>query len=91
MFRIAPDNTVSLVGKYATPNGIGISPDGRTLYHSDTQQGWIAHTLDASGRSVAERPFIDRAAQGMQGSGDGLRVDATGHVWMSGRDGISII
>ncbi len=91
VFRIAPDNTVSLIGKYQRPNGIGISPDGRTLYHSDGQQGWIAHTLDAQGRSVSERPFVDRVAQGMQGSGDGLRVDADGNVWMSGRDGISII
>lgn len=91
VFRIAPDNSVTLIGKYQRPNGIGISPDGRTLYHSDGTQGWIAHTLDAQGRSVSERPFIDRAAQGMQGSGDGFRVDAEGNVWMSGRDGISII
>jgi gluconolactonase len=91
VFRIAPDNSVTLIGKYQRPNGIGISPDGRTLYHSDGQQGWVAHTLDAAGRSIAERPFIDRAAQGMTGSGDGLRVDANGNVWMSGRDGISII
>jgi gluconolactonase len=91
VFRIAPDNTVTLIGKYQRPNGIGISPDGKTLYHSDGQQGWVAHTLDAQGRSVSERPFVDRAAQGMQGSGDGLRVDADGNVWTSGRDGISII
>jgi gluconolactonase len=91
VFRLAPDSTVTLIGKYQRPNGIGISPDGRTLYHSDSQQGWIAHTLDAQGRSVSERPFVDRAAQGMTGSGDGFRVDAAGNVWMSSRDGISIL
>ena len=91
VFRIAPDNSLALIGKFQSPNGIGISPDGRTLYHSDGQQGWIAHTLDAAGRSTGERPFIDRQQQGMQGSGDGFRVDADGNVWMSGRDGISII
>ena len=32
-------------------NGIGISPDGRTLYHSDTRAGVIlVHELDAGGR-----------------------------------------
>jgi gluconolactonase len=90
VFRIAADNSVTLIGRFQNPNGIGISPDGRTLYHTDGQQGWMAHTLDAQGRSTAQRPFVDRAAQGMQGSGDGLRVDADGNVWASSRDGISI-
>jgi len=91
VFRIAPDNSVTLIGKFQSPNGIGISPDGRTLYHTDGQDGWIAHALDAEGRSTAQRVLIDRAAQGMQGSGDGFRVDAAGHLWVSGRDGISVI
>jgi gluconolactonase len=91
VFRIAPDNSVTLIGKYQSPNGIGLSPDGRTLYHTDSTQGWIAHALDGQGRSTAERVFVDRTAEGMQGSGDGFRVDDAGNLWVSGRDGISVI
>lgn len=92
VFRIAPDNSVTLVGKYQMPNGIGISPDGGTLYHTDGNLGWIAHTLDANGNSVSERPFIDRQAQSFTGnSGDGFRVDQDGNLWVSGKDGISIV
>ena len=62
VFRIAPDNTVSLIGKYNQPNGIGITPDGRTLIHTDITRGWVAHTLDRSGRAIAERTL--RRARG---------------------------
>lgn len=91
VFRIAPDNSVTLLGKYGAPNGVGISPDGRRLYHTDREQGWVVHTLDARGRSVSAQPFIDRAAQGFKAtSGDSLKVDQAGNVWLSG-DGISIV
>lgn len=91
VFRVTPDNKVTLLGKYNAPNGIGISPDGRHLYHTDRDQGWVVHSLDGQGQSVSSRPFIDRAAQGFKStSGDGLKVDQTGNVWLSG-DGISIV
>lgn len=91
VFRVAPDNSVTLLGKYNAPNGVGISPDGRHLYHTDRDQGWIVHTLDQKGRSVSSRPFIDRAAEGFKAtSGDSLKVDQAGNVWLSG-DGISIV
>lgn len=92
VFRVAPDNQVSLIGKYRMPNGIGVSPDGQTLYHTDGDIGWVAHQLDGEGRSLAERSFVDRTAQGIAGaSGDGLKVDQRGNLWMTGRDGISIV
>jgi gluconolactonase len=93
VFKLAPDNTVSLIGKYQMPNGVGISPDGRTLYNTDGATGWLAHTLDAQGNSVSQRPFIDRAAENFtnpRASGDGLKVDAMGNVWLSGDGGIGI-
>jgi len=93
VFKLAPDNTVSLIGRYQMPNGVGISPDGRTLYHTDGNIGWVAHTLDAQGNSVSERPFIDRVAQNFanpKASGDGLKVDSAGNLWLSGDSGIGI-
>jgi gluconolactonase len=88
VFALAPDNTLSLVGKYAMPNGIAISPDGRTLFHTDAQRGWIAHDLDRSGKPVSERVFIARDV--MRG-GDGMEIDAAGNFWMSTRDGIAVL
>ncbi|MGC4250691.1 MAG: SMP-30/gluconolactonase/LRE family protein [Sphingobium sp.] len=92
VFRIGPDNGVSLIGKYVMPNGIGISPDGRTLYHTDGEIGWVAHSLDAQGRSIDQRPFLDREAEKIEGpTGDSLKVDQAGNVWLSGLDGLSIV
>lgn len=88
VFRVAPDNTVSLIAKADVPNGVGISPDGRTLYHTDRARGWVAVSLDARGKPLGERPFVDRATTG---GGDSLKVDRAGNVWMSCRDGVAIV
>ena len=90
VFRLDPDNKVTLLGKYNLPNGIGMSPDGRTLYSTDSTRGWIAHTLDAQGNKISERDFIDLKAENINPRGDGLKVDANGNLWMSGDSGIGI-
>jgi len=90
VFQLTPDNTVKLIGKYNMPNGIGISPDGRTLYSTDSTLGWLAHTLDAQGNKVSERVFIDMKAENVMPRGDGMKVDSTGHLWMSGDSGLGI-
>ena len=89
VFRLAPDNSVALVDKTTEPNGLGLSPDGRTLYFTDRRSGWVAWSLDAHGLPVARRQFIDRARTGIDG-GDGLKVDRQGNLWASSKDGISI-
>lgn len=89
VYRLAPDNTLTMIDKTVEPNGIGLSPDGRTLYATDRKSGWVAWDLDAQGRPTARRPFVDSAATGIE-HGDGLKVDRKGHVWASSKDGISI-
>jgi sugar lactone lactonase YvrE len=55
------------------PNGIGLSPDGRTLYVCDYSTGEvIAH--DGDTRVFAESP---------SGDADGLAVDQEGGVWVA--------
>src|SRR5690606_14432558 len=92
VFRVDRDNSVHLIGRFQMPNGIGISPDGRRLYHTDGNLGWVVHELDAQGNSLSHRPFIDRAAQGFgpKTGGDGFKVDAAGNLWHSGGGGINI-
>jgi len=90
VFRLDPDNKITLLGKYNMPNGIGMSPNGRTLYTTDGTLGWIAHTLDAQGNKLSERVFIDLKAESIMPRGDGLKVDAAGNLWMSGDSGLGI-
>ena len=90
LFRLAPDNTVTLVDRTVfLPNGIGLSPDGRTLYCTSQGIGWPAFDLDARGRASNKRLFIDTAATGIAG-GDGFKIDADGNMWTSSRDGFSV-
>jgi gluconolactonase len=59
-------------------NGIGFSPDGGTLYHSDTTRGIWAHDYDDG--DVANRRLLvgrDDLAP------DGLAVDEAGTVWVA--------
>ena len=87
VFRIAPDNTVTVIDRTLVPNGIGLSPDGRTLYVTNRGQ-WMAITLDANGRPTDKRVFIT-ATPAMRG-GDGMRVDSAGNLWCSTQIGICI-
>ncbi|WP_165184523.1 SMP-30/gluconolactonase/LRE family protein [Caulobacter soli] len=89
VYRLGADNVVTLIDKTIEPNGIGLSPDGKTLYGTDRKTGWVAWDLDAKGAPTARRSFVDRATTGIDG-GDGLKVDRGGNLWASSQDGISI-
>jgi len=61
-------------------NGIGFSPDGRRLYHSDTMRNQVlVHDVAADG-SVSSRRVL---AQLPDGNPDGLAVDEAGCVWVA--------
>jgi gluconolactonase len=86
VFRLNPDNSVTLIDKTLRPNGIGLSPDGSKLYCTDTS-GWVVFDLDARGNASNRRVFVPRSAVG---GGDGFKVDEKGNVWASSSDGITI-
>lgn len=87
VYRLAPNGELTVIDRTILPNGIGLSPDGRTLYATDRASGWVAWTLDAAGRPTSRRQFVTREAVA---GGDGFKVDANGNLWASSRDGISI-
>ncbi len=73
-----------LYGDVSLSNGIGLSPDGRTLYHSDTARNQvIVHDIDATGRAVDRRPLADTP----EVLPDGLAVDEAGCIWIANYGG----
>ncbi|MFN0029534.1 MAG: SMP-30/gluconolactonase/LRE family protein [Acidimicrobiales bacterium] len=82
-YRIGLDGTATvLYDGVEVSNGIGFSPDGRTLYHSDsTTKGVWAHDVAADG-SVSNRRHLGRAAF-ERGIPDGMCVDADGNLWVA--------
>jgi gluconolactonase len=80
LWRIdAAGAAVELYGDVSLTNGIGLSPDGRLLYHSDTAaQHIVVHELTPDGRAK-DRRAIDVAP----GFPDGLAVDEEGVIWVA--------
>lgn len=66
---------------YIITNGPAVSPDGRTLYHTDTLAKRIyAFDLAADGALSNKRPFVEI---GDGGYPDGMAVDSAGQVWVA--------
>jgi len=83
-YRIEKEGEAQLLyGGVLHANGIALSPDGRTIYHSDTRSGVIfVHDLGRTGEASARRTW------GMAGGQpDGLAVDALGGVWVASAGG----
>jgi sugar lactone lactonase YvrE len=70
-------------------NGLGFSPDGRTLYHSDSRRNAVfCYTVARDGSLGEKRPF----AQVSGGAPDGLVVSEDGAVWVAvaGGHGVAV-
>jgi D-xylonolactonase len=66
---------------YVITNGPALSPDGATLYHTDTLQKRIyAFDRAPDGSLSNKRTFVEIADGGYP---DGMAVDSTGHLWVA--------
>ena len=83
LYRLDPSGSWQAMDDgYIVANGPAFSPDGATLYHTDTLQRTIyAFNLAADGALSGKRPFI-RIGDG-EGYPDGMTVDAQGFVWVA--------
>lgn len=81
LYRIdAGGKATELYGDVSLSNGIGFSPDGTRLYHSDSARNHvIVHDIGPDARCSNRRVF----AQTTRGFPDGLAVDARGYVWVA--------
>lgn len=81
-YRVDPDGSRHwLFDDIIVTNSVAVSPDGRTLYMSDTRRFKLwAFDLDPDeGRLSNRRVFVDYTAE--RGRPDGACVDSEGFVW----------
>lgn len=98
VYRLAPKGRLTAVeSQLRYPNGIAFSPDGRTLYvsNSDPKNAVIlAWNVSPAGKLSGRHVFADMnalAAKGLPGLPDGMCIDARGDLWASGPGGIHVL
>jgi sugar lactone lactonase YvrE len=83
LYRLDADSSITrLQDEVICANGMGWSPDNRTMYFTESfRYAIFAYDFDAAAGTIANRRVfaeVDRASGGFP---DGLTVDAEGHVW----------
>jgi sugar lactone lactonase YvrE len=85
LYRVTPDGRIERrSGGIAVSNGLAWSPDGRTMYHSDSTAGIIeAWDFDpATGAQTRHRQLAKLTSD--QGRPDGAATDSAGNYWSAG-------
>jgi sugar lactone lactonase YvrE len=92
VYRIDYNGKLNLLTRdLATPNGVCLSPDQKTLYVTNHSKGEIwAYTLKGketpeAGKLIATTKIGSRSA-----GADGIRADETGNLYVAGRGGIHV-
>lgn len=98
VYRVKPDGKVSLLTKEMTrPNGIGLSPDEKTLYVAQSDKdlpvfkSWPIKEDGTLGEGKVMLNVSKWAKQGDPGMPDGMAVDTQGNIWGTGPGGVMII
>jgi gluconolactonase len=98
VYRLSKDGKVTLLTKEMTrPNGIGFSPDEKTLYvaQSDPEAAiWKSFPVKADGTLGESKLLFDATKwvkEGIKGLPDGLAVDSTGNLWATGPGGVVVM
>jgi gluconolactonase len=89
VYRVAPDGAMALlVDDFERPNGLGFSPDEKTLYIDDSHHQHIrAFDVTADGTLENGRLFCDLASDS-DGVPDGLKIDQEGNVYATNALGV---
>jgi sugar lactone lactonase YvrE len=88
LYRLDPNGSIhTMETGLSTSNGLGWSPDNRTMYLTDSPLRVIwAYDFDLETGSIANRrPFVESTDE--SGVPDGLTVDAEGCVWSARWEG----
>jgi len=98
VYRLSPKGELTLLTKEMTrPNGIGLSPDEKTLYvaNSDPDKAvWMAFPINADGKlgpgKVIHDATADVKANPEKGLPDGLKVDQKGNIFATAVNGVHV-
>jgi gluconolactonase len=97
VYRVTPGGKVTiLTGDMTRPNGIGFSPDEKTLYvsQSDPEKAvWMAFPVKDDGTLGEGRVFFDSTSwvqAKLPGLPDGLKIDKKGNLFATGPGGLSV-
>jgi gluconolactonase len=100
VYRLKPNGELTLLTKEMTrPNGIGLSPDEKTLYvaNSDPDKAiWMAFPLGADGTISGPGKQLhdataDVKANPEKGLPDGLKVDQKGNIFATAVNGVYVL
>lgn len=88
LYRLDPDRKLTLLLEgIRTSNGMGLTPDRKRLYYTDsgTKTIYLFDYDQATGDISHQRVFVDTSDE--EGVPDGMTVDADGNVWSARWDG----
>ena len=93
VWRYAKGKLTPVITDLTIPNGIGFSPNGKTLYVSNSGPQQYVKAWDvAKDGTVSNGRVLITYQRGMgQGIPDGLKVDSAGNLWTTGPGGIRIM
>jgi gluconolactonase len=92
VWRYAGGKLTPVITDMTQPNGIGFSPDGKTLYVSNSMPDMYlrAYDVGADGKLSNPRTVIKYPGSAPDVP-DGLKVDSAGNIWTTGPGGVRII
>jgi gluconolactonase len=92
VFRYAGGKLTPVITDMTQPNGIAFSPDGKTLYVSNSMPDMYvrAYDVEADGKLGNPRKLISYPGSAPDVP-DGMKVDSAGNLWTTGPGGVRII
>jgi D-xylonolactonase len=94
LYRLDTDGTLTvMLEDVRTSNGMGFTPDRRTMYYTETGRREITcfDYDQATGDLTNRRVFARVPERGGEGKPDGMTVDAEGCVWSARWDGHCVV
>ena len=92
VWRYADGKLTPVITDMTQPNGIGFSPDGKTLYVSNSMPDMYLRAYDVGpGGKLSNPRDIIKYPGTATDVPDGLKVDSAGNIWTTGPGGIRII
>jgi gluconolactonase len=94
IYRYSADGKLTLLNRdQSRPNGIGLSPDEKTLYVANSGQSsklWMAYPVNDDGTLGEGTVFFDASSEQADGAPDGLALDTQGNIFATGPGGVWI-